>query len=146
MSFEKKSHISMRDILISGIKGFILSIIVGTVLLFGFTAIAFSVNDPTSVTAPLGYAALYISVISGGIAAARFSGDTSADAAICGGVSGLMMFVLLLFMSFLPTYNAESVSSLTSILMYGSIPVSATISGFIFKRKPSRKARHRRRR
>ncbi|MBE6708629.1 MAG: DUF3792 family protein [Ruminococcaceae bacterium] len=147
MSFEKNDHIPARDIVLSGIKGFLISIISGTMILFGFAAITMIADDPASFVSPLGYAALYITAAIGGIVAARVSGDMSVGAMLCGGASGILMLILLILMSFIPVEAAVNpLSPLTTAIMYAAVPVSAALSGFLFKRKPSRKARHRRRR
>lgn len=147
MSYEKNENLTMREILISGTKGFLLSVILAAVLLFGFAAIACMSEDPSVMIAPLGYTALYITAIAGGISASRFSGDMSLGTAICGGTSGIILLLILIFMTLIPTEaNPDPLSPLVTVIMYAAVPLTSAIFGYIFRKKPRTKVRHRRKR
>ncbi len=147
MSLYDSGQTSAKELLISGAKGLAVGIILGAVLLFSFAAIAYGMTDPDSVTEPLGYAALYISAVAAGIAAARFSREMGAGAAVAGGAAGVMMLILLILMSFIPAEAPkEPLSPIITVLMYAAVPAAAALSGFILRKKQSRKPRHRRRR
>lgn len=135
------------SVLICGVKGLAVGVILAAVLLFLFTAVAYSATDPDSLTAPLGYVSLYLSAISAGIAAARFSRETGGMAALAGGAAGVMLLFAVILLSLIPAQAPEDVlSPMTSVLMYAAIPAASALGGFLLRKRKSRKIKHKRRR
>lgn len=147
MSSYTKESSALSEMIVPALKGFAVSVIAAAVLLFAFTAIAYKVQDPDSLTAPLGYAALYISAAVAGAVAARITGDTGTSAVLSAAVAGVMLLVLLILMAFLPAETqAGSVSPLVTVLMYAAVPAVAALGGLLFRRRPTRRMKHKRRR
>ena len=147
MSSYTKEGSAVTDIVIPALKGLAVAVIVAAILLFALSAIAYGMDDPDSAAGILGYVALYVSSAVAGAVASRINGDTGGLAVAAGGASGAMLLGILLFMSFLPAEtSAEHISPLITVLMYGAVPAAAALSGLIFKRKPHRRIKHKKRR
>lgn len=147
MTAQNKEKPELARTVVCGAKGLAVGIITAAALLFIFTAIAYSSSDPDSLTAPLGYAALYLSAAAAGIAASRICGDNGAGSAIAGGMAGLMLLFTVIIISLIPAdLQGEPLSPITSVLMGAAIPAAAALGGFILRKRKSRKIRHRHRR
>ena len=144
MSSNPTDRSTALDKVLPAVKAFAVGIILSAVLLFAFTGIAFFSKDPDSLTALLGYGALYISSAVMGIVAARLSGEKGV---VSSALSGVMMLVLLILMSFLPMEcTGSEVSPLVNMLMYAAVPGVTVVAGLLFgKRKPAKHRRRRRR-
>lgn len=146
MSAYTKEASPVSEIFIPALKGLAVAVIAAAVLLFGFTAVAYAMEDPDSFTAPLGYLAMYLSAAVAGGVASRLSGDTGGGAVLSAAAAGVMMLLVLILMSFLPAESAGEVSPLVTVLMYAAVPAVAALAGLIFRQKRVRKIKHKRRR
>ena len=143
----QKNTTEASKALVCGFGGIAIGTAVAAALLFAFTAIAYSTKDPSSLTAPLGYTALYLTAAVSGIAASRLSGESGAMSAISGAVSGAALLAILIVMSFIPAEAAKTpLAPVTTVLMYASLPVTSATAGFFLRRKYTKKRRRRRRR
>ncbi len=145
MSAYTKETSPLSEILIPALKGLAVAVIAAAVFLFGFTAVAYAMEDPDSFTAPLGYLALYLSAAVAGGVSSRLSGDTGGGAVLSAATAGAMMLLVLVLMAFLPA-ESGNMSPLITILMYAAIPAVAALTGLIFRQKRVRKIKHKRRR
>ena len=83
----------------NSIKGVLVSILSGAVLLLLFGWICFSRADPSALTGILGRAALYISAFLGGFFAARFNREAGLlSGLLTGGIFMLFVIMLSLFL------------------------------------------------
>lgn len=147
MSSYTKESSPVSEMIVPALKGFVVSVIAAAVLLFGLTAIAYGMLDPDSLTAPLGYAALYVSAAVAGAVAARITGDTGTTAVLSAAVAGVMLLILLILMAFLPAETqANNISPLVTVLMYAAVPAVSALAGLMFRRRPTRRMKHKRRR
>lgn len=149
MTSYSKDKRSPSELLICGVKGLAAGVIAAAALLFIFTAVAYGTEDPDSLTAPLGYAALYLSALIAGGAASRISRETGAGAALAGGSAGVMLLFLVIVMTLIPAEApASAVSPLSAVFMYATVPAAAALGGLVVRhkrRKPGMKVRRRRR-
>jgi len=135
------------EILISGAKGLAVGIISAAVLLFAFTAVAYGMEDPDSVISVFGYLALYLTAALAGISASRFSHRGDGLSALIGAVSGIMLLIVILLVSLTPSEAAaDPLSPGTVALMYAGIPALSALSGFLGRKRKSRKPKYRRKR
>lgn len=147
MSSYTKEGSAVTDIVIPAMKGLAVGVIAAAVLLFALTAVAYGMEDPDTMAGILGYVTLYVSSAVAGAVASRMNGDTGGLAVAAGGAAGAMLLALILFMSFLPAETtAKPISTLVTVLMHVAIPAVAALSGFVFKRKPTRRIKHKKRR
>ena len=105
--------------------------IFSVVFLLIFCAIAFSLDDPDSVSIPLSLCALYLSAVIGGIAAVKFSADGIAS----GALSGLFSAVIIFVMSLLPL--PASGFALPMSLVYILLIIPASLLGSVIGHKRS---------
>ncbi len=137
-SYSDKSS-GFGEIFISAMKGFAISVVAAAVLLFAAAGIAINTTDPNSLTSPLGYTALYISAATAGAVSSKLSGYTGGTAVLSAAVSGVMMLVILLLMSFLPAETTvRPISPPVKMLMYAAVPAVSALSGLLFRRKQKR--------
>ena len=147
MSSYTKEGSAVSDIVIPALKGLAVAVIAAAVLLFSMAAVAYGTDDPDSVAGILGYAVLYVSSAVAGAVASRINGDSGGLAVAAGGAAGAMLLAVILMMSLLPAETArESPSPLVTVIMHLAIPAAAALSGLIFRRKPHRRIKHKKRR
>ena len=107
-------------ILISCLRAQIVWLVVSSVLLLAFCAIAYGTKDPDSITRPLSLCALYIGALAAGIAAVRFS----CDGIVSGAISGIFTCALLFLFACLPLPESGFDTSVSLVLSLAVIPVS----------------------
>lgn len=131
----KNSHEAKRSILLSSVQAQAVWALSAVLLLLIFCAVAYSTDDPDSITFPLSLCALYLSAIIGGIAAVRLSGD----GIMSGLLTGLITAVLLFLLSLLPL--PMSPVEMPISLLYNALVVPAAVVGSALghkrKEKPS---------
>ena len=111
----------------------------GALLLLLFTWIALGLEDPDSVTLPLSATALCLSSLSGGIAAARCTGD----GVLSGLVSGTVSLVLVRVLSLLPLPSAATEP--TQIFLHLCLIPALSICGAVLGKKRKKQIKHRHR-
>lgn len=126
-----KNSSSKSGILISAIRAQIVVLITAAILLTVFCAVAYSTDDPDSLIIPLSLCALYLSAISGGIAAVRFSGDGIVSGLLSGAISMAAVFLI----SLLPLHPSGFDSTMGLILTALTVPASAAGSVIGHKKK-----------
>lgn len=129
-----KNSYSKSGLFVSAIRAQIVVLITAAILLTAFCAVAYSTDDPDSIIIPLSLCALYLSAISGGIAAVRFSGDGIISGLLSGAVSLAVIFLL----SLLPLHPSGLDSRVRLILTILIVPASA--AGSIIGHKKKEKA------
>lgn len=146
MTTQRSDKAPLTTYFISALKGTGICIIVAAALLFAFSGIAYSTEDPNALTEPLGYTALYISAFVAGAVGSRTSGRSDLGAVIAGGLSGIFLLLILVFMSVIPAEAPiKHLPVGTVVLMYGMIPLTSVVSGFLLRRRQKRSRRRRRR-
>lgn len=117
----KQSNDRKKNFLLSCVLSQAVWLLTAPALLLVFCGIAYSLEDPDSITVPLSLCALYLSAIGGGIAAVRLSGDGIAS----GALSGLFTALLVFCLSALPFpksgFNAPMSWILTELIIPASI-------------------------
>ncbi|MBQ7933078.1 MAG: TIGR04086 family membrane protein [Clostridia bacterium] len=127
----KKSHEVKRSLFLSSLQAQVVCALSAVVLLLIFCTIAYSAEDPDSISFPLSLCALYLSSMIGGIAAVRLSGD----GIVSGLLSGLVTALLVWLLSLLPLPES-GVGFPVSFLYTGMvIPASAIGAALGHKRK-----------
>ncbi len=127
----KNSHEAKRSILLSSIQAQAVWAPSAVLLLLVFCTIAYSTDDPDSITLPLSLCALYLSAIIGGIAAVRLSGDGILSGLLAGTITAVLVYLLSLLP--LPESHVELPMSLLYTVLV--IPASAVGSALGHKRK-----------
>ena len=134
----KKTSESERGILLPILKAQIVWIVSGAILLLIFSAVAFTMGDPSSVLKPLALTALYMSVAIGGIGAARGSEKPLFSGVLSGVVSAAIVFSL----SLLPLYDSGFEFGKSIILTLLIVP--AALVGAIVGRPRAKSTKKRR--
>jgi len=80
----------------SSLKGLLISLVIGLVLVFAAAAVCYSNDDPDKLTIPLSLAALYMSALVAGFTAVRKNGGS---ALLCGILSGLFLSAFYIILS-----------------------------------------------
>lgn len=137
----KHSAAGSRGIFLSCIMAQAVWVIAALILLPVMALIAYSTDDPDSVTRPLSLCALYLSAVIGGIAAVRVSGDGIAS----GALSGLITAGILLLVSAFPLPESGLEPNLGFLLLALVIPASV-IGSVLGHKRPKRKPKRGRRR
>ena len=137
----KHSAAGSRGIFLSCVMAQAVWLIAVLILLPVMALIAYSTDDPDSVTRPLSLCALYLSAVIGGIAAVRYSGDGIAS----GALSGIITAGLLLLVSAFPLPESGMDQSLSYLLSALVIPASVIGSVLGHKRSHHKPKRGRRR-
>ncbi len=127
----KKSHEAKRSLFLSSLQAQAVCAVSAIVLLLIFCAIAYSTEDPDSITFPLSLCALYLSSMIGGIAAVRLSGD----GIVAGLLSGLVTALLVWLLSLLPLPESGVEYPLSLLYTGMVIPASAVGAALGHKRK-----------
>ncbi len=126
------------SIVLAALKSQLVMALSGIVLLLCFCGIAYSMDDPDSVTKPLSLCALFLSAFCGGFSAVRLSGDGLVSGLCAGGITALLLFLLSTLP--VPCSNMETPLRLG---MYGAVIASAAAGSVIGKKRNSR-PKHRR--
>lgn len=116
----KKSHEGKRSIFLSALLAQAVWGMSSVILLLIFCTVACSTEDPERITGPLALCALYLSSMSGGIAAVRLSGD----GLVSGILSGILTVLLVWCISLLPLPSAGYEVSQSLMGTFIIIPVS----------------------
>ncbi len=91
--FNKAKELSdAESILWGGLKSLALSIVILSALLFIGAAAAMSTSDPDSLCAPIGYAAVALSLLLSGVLAAKFCKQAAVCALVTGSILALLAF------------------------------------------------------
>lgn len=133
-----KREADTRVLVFGILKGCLAGIASAVVLMLIMTAIACMAPDPGKLTAALGYAALALSAVVGGIFAVRFTGDGVLSGLLCGCAMSLVFWAI----SFIPVGWESTLSGGMSALMH-LIPCAAGALGALVGRRRAPK-RHRR--
>lgn len=133
----KNSRETKRSILLSSIQAQAVWLLTAGALLLIFCAIAYSTEDPDSITLPLSLCALYLSAVFGGIAAVRLSGDGLMSGLLTGILSAGILFLISLLP--LPVSSMEMPMS----FLYNALVIPAAVIGAALghKRKMTPSAR-----
>jgi len=139
----KKTTESKRGIIIPCLKAQLIWVGATIILMLIFCSVAYSLEDPDSVTVPLSLCALYVSSIICGIAAVKISGDGIVSGALSGGITAL----LLLCLSALPLPEGVFEMPISFFLILLVIPSSIVGAILGHKRKKARRSpKHKRNR
>jgi len=111
---------------------------IGLILLFIFCCIVYPMDDPDSVLLPLSLCTLYLSGLTGGIAAVRLSGDGILSGLLSGGVT-MLLFRLI---SLLPL-PVCGLSAVQVGIIFALIPFSSVCGAVIGKKRRPNKPKHR---
>lgn len=111
----------------------------GVLLLLLFCRIAYSLDDPAAVTAPLSMTALCLSSLAGGIAAVRLTGD----GLLSGLISGTVSLALVRALSALPL-PASGMDMGQTVLFCCLIP-ALSVCGAVLGKKRKKSTRHKHR-
>ena len=123
------------------VKGFLVAALTSVVLLFVFGWICGTQEDPEGLIGILGRAALYVSALAGGFAAARFNREKGLICGLSAG-GGLMLTVMLISL-FL---RGDSPMGMLVWTMFLFIPLVAAVGGYIgIPQKKKRKKRNKKR-
>ena len=117
-------------IVTAALKAQLTMVISGVLLLLCFCGIAYSMDDPDSVTKPLSLCALFLSALCGGFSAVRLSGDGLVSGLCAGAFTALIVFVL----SALPVSDS-GMELADTLLMYLGILAAAAVGSIIGKRR-----------
>ncbi len=128
----KNSRETKRSILLSSVQAQAVWLLAAGIMLCVFCAIAYSMEDPDSVTLPLSLCALYLSAIVGGIAAVRLSGD----GIMSGLLTGMFSAGILFLVSLLPL-PVSSVEMPTSFLYNALVIPAAAVGAALGHRRKS---------
>lgn len=135
----KHSHEAKRSLFLSSIQAQAVWALSAVLLLLVFCTIAYSTDDPDSITFPLSLCALYLSAVIGGIAAVRLSGD----GIMSGLLSGLITMALIWLLTLLPL--PESNVELPMSLLYTALVIPSSVVGSALghkrKEKPGMKTK-----
>ncbi|MBQ9995875.1 MAG: TIGR04086 family membrane protein [Clostridia bacterium] len=119
----KHSHEAKRSLFLSSVQAQAVWAASAVLLLLIFCGVAYSTDDPDSLTFPLSLCALYLSAAAGGIAAVRLSGD----GIMSGLLSGAITMVLIWILALLPL--PESHVELPMSLVYTALVIPASAVG-----------------
>ena len=119
----KHSREAKRSLFLSSVQAQAVWAVSAVLLLLVFCAVAYSTDDPDSLTFPLALCALYLSAAAGGIAAVRLSGD----GILSGLLSGVLTLGLIWLLSLLPL--PDSNAELSKALMYTAMVIPASMAG-----------------
>lgn len=86
-----------KNIVAAALKAQLVTIISGFVLMLCFCGVAYSLEDPDSVTKPLSLCALLLSALCGGFSAARRSGESFLPGLCSGAGTVALIFLFSLF-------------------------------------------------
>lgn len=108
----KSSALSLPDntkphgILRNTLRGYWISLAIGSVLTLILSAVVYSLADPNRYITPVAFCILYISALLGGFLSAKFNGGS---ALLCGGLYAVMMLVTMFLVSlfFDGSYSAD---------------------------------------
>lgn len=117
-------------IVTAALKAQLTMTISGVLLLLCFCGIAYSMDDPDSVTKPLSLCALFLSALCGGFSAVRLSGDGLVSGLCAGAFTVLIVFVL----SALPVSDS-GMELADTLVMYLCILAAAAVRSIIGKRR-----------
>ena len=118
------------SIVTAALKAQLTMAISGVILLLCFCGIAYSMDDPDSVTKPLSLCALFLSALCGGFSAVRLSGDGLVSGVCSGAFTALIVFVL----SVLPVSDS-GMELADTLIMYLCIVAAAVVGSVIGKRR-----------
>ena len=122
------------------VKGFLVSVVSGVLLLFLFGWICYAREDPSALIDIFGKATLYISALAGGFAAAKFNGEKSGLSGLgSGGIFMLFMVILALFLK-----SGQAPVSVMTWVMFLSLALVGALGGYIANPKGRSKRRKRR--
>ena len=138
----KRTHENGSDgfgLLRHALTGTAISAIAGAALLLISAGIAYSCDDPHSVTTPLALLSLYLSALIGGFSASRMH---RSDALLCGTVSGGVLMLLYLLLSCFLSEGFETPLPLYLLLILRlMIVVCAILGGFLGLPRPKKRRR-----
>ena len=117
------AHEAKRSLFLSSVQAQAVWAASAVLLLLVFCGVAYSTDDPDSLTFPLSLCALYLSAAAGGIAAVRLSGD----GIMSGLLSGAITMVLIWILALLPL--PESHVELPMSLVYTALVIPASAVG-----------------
>lgn len=129
---------AFRTLLRGALWGLVTALATALVLLLVLTAIAYSSADPDVLVVPFAYAALLVSTLAGGIAAAKISG---AAGLLSGTLTGLLLLIVLFVASlFVGSSETDAKFGVTLAFYVGVILVCAA-GGMLGSYKPKRRRR-----
>lgn len=120
-----------------GVKGFIVSVLTGVVLLFLIGYICYRGEDMTKNIDLWGKIILFVSAFAGGVVSCFGKKDLPFLSAL---ISGVCFMLFIMVMSFMLQSNGEKTSPISWILFL-AIPLASVIGGIIFGRSPKKKKR-----
>ncbi|MBQ8642633.1 MAG: hypothetical protein IJ480_10500 [Clostridia bacterium] len=139
MESSRKGELTPAVLLIGIGKAQLLFLLTGTALLLLFCRIAYSLEDPESVTEPLSLLALCLASLAGGIGAVRFTGD----GILSGLISGVVTMALVRILAALPF--ASSGLDLTQTILFCCLIPVFSVCGAVLGKKRRKQTKHKRR-
>lgn len=128
-------------ILPSTLRGYLISLAIGTAMTLAFSFIVYSLADPNRYILPVSFCILYISSLLGGFFAAKIN---RGSALLCGLLNGAMLLVtmFLLSLGFSGTYSADRSLGL-SVGLRGVAALLSVLGAMIATHKRPQKKRKR---
>jgi len=136
MEASRKGELTPMTLLIGIGKAQLVFLATGILLLLLFCRIAYSLDNPESITGPLSLVALCLSALAGGIGAVRFTGD----GILSGFCSGVLTMVLVRCLAALPV-PSSGMDLPHTILFCLMIPV-CSVCGAVLGKKRKKQNRH----
>lgn len=127
----KNSREVNNGLLVSALKAQIIWLLSAVILLLVFCSVAYTVEDPDSLTKPLALCALYISSLIAGAASTRISKDGIASGLIC----GVVIFLIIMCIAALPLPDSEF--EMPGSLLYSAAVIPASAVGSLIGKKKS---------
>ena len=117
---------STKGILPSVARGYLVSLGIGTGLTLLFSAVLYSLADPTRFLTPVASCVLYISALLGGFLSAKFN---RGSALLCGALYAAFMLLTMTFISLFFGFGHSADYPLTTAIAFRAIAVAIAVIG-----------------
>lgn len=129
---------SAKGILPSVVRGYLISLVIGTGMALLCSAMLYSLSDPTRFVTPVAFCVLYISALLGGFLSAKFN---RGSALLCGALYAVFMLGTMTLVSLFFGGGHSADYPLTSAVGFRAIAVAIAIVGAMISthKKPKKR-------